>query len=264
MHITHADYLPCNDYALFTTGYTEKQQLLRFIADNTTNESKHFVRKRKVIVKFSTEKVTVFDCCVVIRLIDSRGRQFKDSLLMLGGGASLQSLALSDNRVYSCPFVDHFNGTYDVVCRLYDECHNISITLSYVHYGAFKWDKYYLGMSLFSKTVCRHQPGLKHNFGPYIGWYRDKTRSKWRWMRGDKEMMTDDQSRSCIARLPYPILLFGDSHLCFTLYFWLQLINKFSINTPALRFSNHTFKVDKFVMTHHSFILDENEQPALR
>ena len=240
--------------------------MLKFIANNPSTVAKYFFPNEKVIVQFSVDKVTSFNYCVLIRLKDNRARLYKDSSFMLKGGASLHSLAVNKKRLYYCPFIDHFNGTYDVVCRLYDECHNVSITLNYLHYSAFKWDSKLIAQSLFSARVCRrHYAGLRHDFGPYTGWYRDNITASWRWVRGDREVMSDNQLRSCITQLPSPVLLFGDSHLRFTMYYWLHLINKLPVNLANTKLLlPRTFTIDKFRMQYSTFIVDDTNIPNLR
>ena len=207
----YSDYSsPCHDNELFATGNTEKQQMLRFVSDSVINQAVYFPIK-KIFISFSVAKLTTTDCCTVIRLVDMRRENIETNATFLQlGGASLHTVAVSERRLFSCPFIDYFNGTYEVVCRLYEECHNISILLSYIDYGAFSWDGNLIAKTLFSRSVCRRQSGLKHDFGTYVGWFRDNVNLSWKWVRGHKDTMIDSWLRSCIAQLPSPVLLLGD------------------------------------------------------
>ena len=254
------DHSLCYDQALFITGSTEAKQLLRFIDEISLQENISFASNRTDIdVQFSVKKFVTYDCCVVFRLEDHRNQKDNSGKLLPQGGASFRSLVVNERRLYSCPFVDHFNGTYDVVCRLYDECHKISIVLDYLDFSAFRWNCKLLRKLLFSDTVCRRY-NTKHYFDPYIGWYRENSTVPWRWVRGGKEVMRDDQLRSCIAKLPTPVYLFGDSHLRYVVYYWLFLMNKLATDLASTKLYD-SFTLDKFAMKFTTFTLDEFEIP---
>ena len=244
----------------FATGSTERAQLTRLLNESIANECYNFTQKNESPRHFTVENVTTHNCCTIIRIIEIRSQIFganKSSLPASDGGSSFLSVAINERRLYSCPFIDYFNGTYDVVCRLYDECHNISITLTYINYNAFRWDSKLVTKQLFLKRVCR-QSCKTANFGPYIGWYRNNRSTTWRWLRGDREVMTDNQMRTCIVQLPSPVLLFGDSHLRYTLYYWLSLINKLSRSMAFRKFGGE-ITVDKFTMKFVSFTLNQSD-----
>lgn len=172
------------------------------------------------------------------------------------GGASFQSFVRSDQRSYSCPFIDHANGTYDIVCRLYDTCNTINIKLSYVDFGAFRQNGKYIGSTVFNERFCT-KTDISHFYrGTYVGWYKSNATVPWRWLRGSKEIMTDDAARSCIAQLPSTVLLFGDSHLLYTFYHWLKLIDRLK---PEMALQRHfkSWYVDKFSMTRVTFIMED-------
>ena len=233
---------------------------MRFNSNLTSNEQIFSVSDTMMDVNFSINSITVHACCVVIRLVDNRYQSDNNSRLLPQGGSSIRTVAINERKLYSCPFVDHFNGTYDVVCRLYDECHNISIMLDYLDYSAFRWDSVLIEKLLFLDSICR-QPNAKHNYDPYIGWYRDNSTTSWRWVRGDVEVMTDDQLRSCITKLPSPVLLFGDSHLRYMVYYWLLLMDKLTTDLSGRKLYEE-FTLDKFAMTFITFTLDESEIPS--
>ena len=254
------DYSPCYDQELFITGSMEAKQLLRFINNSSVEKYITFVSNKTLTdVKFSVNKVVTHDCCVIFRLQDKRNQIDSSNKLMPQGGSSFRTVAVNEWRLYSCPFIDYFNGTYDVVCRLYDECHKISIVLDYLDFSAFSWNSILQKKLLFSDSVCR-QFNTKHHFDPYIGWYKDNSTMLWRWVRGDKEILRDDQLRSCIAKLPSPVFLFGDSHLRYVVYYWLFLLNKLTTGLASTKLYD-AFTLDKFVMKFTTFTLDEFEIP---
>ena len=247
---------------LFTTGSTEAKQLMKLLNHSSLGDTFISEWNTKIKVNFSVNTLITHDCCAIIRLVDNSCQTANVSRLLPQGGSSFRSVVVNERRLYSCPFIDYFNGTYDVVCRLYDECHNVSIVLDYLDYSAFRWDSKLMEQLLFVGNICR-QHNTKHFYDPYIGWYRNNSKDPWRWVRGEKDVMTDDQLRSCIAKLPSPMFFIGDSHLRYTLYYWLLLENK--LTTDMAKKNLHVpFTIDKFAMLFATFTLSESEIPAYR
>ena len=238
-----------------------------------------------LLQKFSVTVNDGWRDCIVIRLVDSRalfkrnctasiessatemkprlsGKRRRKNICgsTVMGGASFQTIVTSEQRQYSCPFIDYVNGTYDVICKLYDsKCCNISVTLSYMDFGAFRWNGNYIGSKVWSRSICQPKTRYWNDYNSFVGWYRDNRTMPWRWVRSSQELMTDEQSRECIALLPFTVL-FGDSHLRYALYYWLHLTGKLKPSLAAKKV-NENIVVDKFSMTFITYSLNESQIP---
>jgi hypothetical protein len=117
----------------------EQFQLLRYLANSSSIE---FNLKQLLYYHFSVN-IVYKQCYVIFRLNDDR------NVTLQIGGASFRSIVLNEWRLYSCPYVDYTNGTYDVICKIYDNYHDITIRLMFLDFGAFRWDGFMLNETVW-------------------------------------------------------------------------------------------------------------------
>jgi hypothetical protein len=110
------------------------------------------------------------------------------------GGDSFRTIYRAANHRQACAYVDNADDTYDVICRLVDECANVSIHLTYVAFGAYRWDGAYINRLIWRGTVCanasttttQRQNGNKNGVAlaasAFVGWWRANTTQPLRWV----------------------------------------------------------------------------------
>jgi hypothetical protein len=176
------------------------------------------------------------------------------------GGANFRTIAIGVNHLIACPFVDHFNGTYDIVCETYDPVVDISITLMFLDYENFFINcKRLLTVLWTGRLVCSYSensgsasfgdPGttLYRNAGDlgsllprnlrnpesklarnpgdpgYTGWYRSSAQEPWQWLIKNQPVLSECQCRQCLQRDTRHIVFIGDSHVRFAYLYTLSL-----------------------------------------
>jgi hypothetical protein len=92
-------------------GVTEKRQLYYYMANWTRVH--HYLPT--TVHHALTTKVTHTHHCAIFTLTDTRL-----ALQHQLGGANLRTVVSTLTHLYACPYVDHFNGSYDVICPLLD------------------------------------------------------------------------------------------------------------------------------------------------
>jgi hypothetical protein len=139
---------------LVTIGYTERDQLLLFLShsdliDNTTaSYTGHNVSVTAI-------NITTLDGlqAVVIRLHDD-----VTPMSRMRGGNSFHAMYKGHSHRQVCAYVDYVDDIYDVICRLYDACADVSVHVTYVNYGAYRWDGEYVNKIVYSGKVCVKPP----------------------------------------------------------------------------------------------------------
>ena len=43
------------------------------------------------------------------------------------------------SSAYTCPYIDYSNRTYEILCHIYDQYTNVTITLTCLDFGAYRW-----------------------------------------------------------------------------------------------------------------------------
>jgi hypothetical protein len=74
------------------------------------------------------------------------------------GGNSFRAMYKGRKHFQTCAYVDYSNDTYDVICRLYNACADVSVHVTYVNYGAYRWDGEYINKIVYSGKVCVKSP----------------------------------------------------------------------------------------------------------
>jgi hypothetical protein len=207
-------------------GVTEKRQLYYYMANWTRVH--HYLPT--TVHHALTTTVTHTRHCAIFTLTDTRL-----TLQHQLGGANLRTIVSTLTHLYACPYVDHFNGSYDVICPLLDHshCHNVTITLMYQDYGAYRWDGVMINTTIYSTQLCSNRVHLPykhsaHSSYKYTWWYRADNTS-WQWIV-DRTPATTMSANSvhatekCFKHPSHTISLFGDSHLYAILCYWTRTI----------------------------------------
>lgn len=156
------------------------------------------------------------------------------------GGASFLSLAQNDQRIYTCPYIDYANGTYDVVCpSVTSSCINISVTLTFLDFGAYRYKKASINRIVWSNKVCfmsKAHTALEST-SKFPGWYMNTTTVRIkndshsstvvqrRWFTGTRFITPLNQSQAlhCLRNTKRTFYLVGDSHIRRVMEYWQQV-----------------------------------------
>ena len=72
------------------------------------------------------------------------------------GGAGLMVRSFS-HYLTVCPVIDHFNGTYSVMCPFYGHCTNVSVVLKHLQFSGFVGKT-----SVIEKTIWKQDNSVSH------------------------------------------------------------------------------------------------------
>jgi hypothetical protein len=245
-------------------GYTERQQLLTYLSHTSQIDSQNSQYDAHDITVASVTLTTIDGTpAAIIRLHDvvqqdpvNNSTSFTTSTRVRGGN-SYRTICTGTHHRQACAYVDHANDMYDVVCRLYDTCNDVSIYVTYVAFGAYRWDGVYVNKLVWRHNVCQNQSRSQSQsqtlndsdtVANYSGWYRDTEHEPLRWLASNgQELPTDRQMQSCLEALPSPIELIGDSHLRYT---YNEIISRTDTNARNLSLgklkTTHTYKKYQF------------------
>lgn len=202
-------------------GQTEKAQLLTYLANASAIHASPANNTYHCHIVTVSRPSFVHQSAVVFNLVDNYNSYHGNaasaaacSARLVAGGNSFRSIARTEYHRYACTYRDNADDTYDVICPIYDvtvndddvtACINITIHVTYVNYGAYRWDGVYINDLLWASPVC--SPAKTTTTGTeaprpvlaslaYTGWYRDRVTDPWRWVRS-----ATDTSRSSFHRL---------------------------------------------------------------
>ena len=234
-------------------GQTELSQLYRYLNLSLLIET--FLPQR-LYHNFDIS-VNNKTCLTVIRLQDKR---YLPNLYNITGGAGFRTVVSTDHHLFACPYVDYTNGTYDILCLTNTGYrHDITLILTYIDYGAFRWDGLFINDTLWRGQILNNncQPTITRS--TYIGWYRDDRQSDWKWVRGNKEIISDNDLRSCIRNQKTMVEMVGDSHLAFVYQYLYYLFNKLTPDMVRGRLTPTSFLGYRYRRV--AYILHEDDIP---
>ena len=234
-------------------GNTEKQQLLIYLAN------------RDAIDKFSAKKfghnVTVLsvECLNYVAYFKLRDHWNigKNDVTSFYGGNSFRIIYRGSRHRYACPYNDSMDNNYIITCVMYDPCTFITIHLTYVYYGAYRWDGVFANDLVWSGNVCykNHSAVNKFRDDTYKGWYRNTHTDNFRWINKNyKELLSQNQTRLCFNRTMPPIEFLGDSQLRYALNTIISIVSTdktYLHNATKIKtnFSNQLFNFNFFGYT---------------
>ena len=231
-------------------GQTELNQLYYYLQNSIKIDtflpqttSHHF------FITVSTRQCTTF-----IRLEDQRGISHRI------GGASFRTVVHSDHYLFACPYVDYTNGTFDVICETNTGFrHNITLILTYLDFGAFRWDGVFINDTLWHGQVLANdcEPLDKAS---YVGWYRDNNQQSWRWITKNTEILSSKELRACIKTQLSAVEMFGECHLEIAFQYLLFLFDKLTPDIVTYKVLPGAFLGYKFKRA--AFMLHENDIPG--
>ena len=143
------------------------------------------------------------------------------------GGASFKILVRGDHFLHSCTYSDHFNGSYDAFCPLYDAKSIISIRLIFTNFDAFRPKKTYFRQLLW-KQIIKLPENCSQDVSNYTGWFRATRHMSWQWKAGHESLLSESRCKVCLRRFDGEIVFIGDSHARLTYYYLLSLLDLFS------------------------------------
>ena len=179
------------------------------------------------------------------------------------GGATFSTSVVSERRLFECPFIDHENGTYDVFCEFHDECYNVSVTLTFIDFGAYRWNGLSINKILWQGEACRKTKQIPLR-SPYTGWHRCGKQCSWEWMYQNKieKFYNNETVRQCQSNNFTSIDFIGDSHMQYFINYWLYKNhpNYTQIGNKDVReaFNKNVFKIS---YEGTSYVLDSNKIP---
>jgi hypothetical protein len=217
------------DDALFTIGYTERQQLMTYLANShiidkqsTSYYNEHDVQATEVAIEqingIPVAIIRLQDVGKALHLASKLpvAPERNNSMSRICGGNSYRSEYSGPQHYQLCTYVDYANDTYDVICKMYDTCADVSISVTYVAFGAYRWDGQFVNVNLFMRRVCNNITAKLRGFkdSAYTGWYRDNITQPLRWIPSyGQELPTDSRMKACLSALPLPVEFVGDSHM---------------------------------------------------
>lgn len=179
---------------------------------------------------FQVLDVNVFNYSLTF-IVDQE--DFNGPVPYLIGGASFYVTVIGECHWSTCRTTDSFSGRYVVECPMYDACVNVTASVYFVDYGAFRYED--LGDEshniFWSKTVCKatvdgvsdYAIGLRSQ--TYIGWYRTNSSSEWMWVRrGRTAVKSREELKKCLSNVTAPVYMLGDSHLRQVYYYVVDLL----------------------------------------
>lgn len=238
-------------------GQTESRQLAVFLENEAEIRASLSNPNRNVTDLRAMFQINVHTehCTHRFTLQDTRKRTGS-----IRGGANFMTIATGVNHLVACPYIDHFNGTYEIVCETYDPVVNISITLMFLDYDNFFINCTRLLTVLWTgRLACSYSdnsgsasfgdpgttlsrnpgdlgsflsrnlrdPGSKLARNPgdpgYTGWYRSSTQEPWQWLIKSQPVLSECQCRQCLQRDTRHIVFIGDSHVRMAYLYTLSL-----------------------------------------
>ena len=220
-------------------GKTERMQLLFYLANQnkidalSANQSGHNVMLKQIRVQHSVATFSLSDSRSLKKLALNNNT--------VVGGNSYRTIYRGEKHRYACSYVDHMNDTYDVICTLFDSCAYITIHLTYVNYGAYRWDGVFINELVWNGKLCSDNFQISRLLSNtvYQGWYRDNSKQSFRWVKKfRRDLVTTGQIRSCINSWSWPKQLIGDSHLRYVVDAIIRLmenntLSKYKINSNS-------------------------------
>ena len=239
-------YFSPNYRRIPNVGETEQGQLLRYIF--ASGKKKRYLSLLSFNHCFDVT-VENLHCQISIRLNDCR------NVTVNFGGATFRTISSNIHRLYACPYIDYSNGTYEILCNIYDQYTNVTITLTYLDFSAYRWDGRFINKTIWEDSIyTTDTSNCKLNRHQYIGWFRKNVIEDWVWIHPHEFMLTADAIKTCTKNYLLSINFFGDSHLFYVLLYVLQVINKLLPITATKQnleehFLNFNFWRTSYVLT---------------
>jgi hypothetical protein len=253
---------------LFTIGYTERQQLMTYLTNShivdkqSTSYSKlHDIKATKVSVEqIRGIPVAIIRLQEVKKLLQSAIKcattpALNNSMSRICVGNSYRSEYSGPKHYQLCPYDDYTNDTYDVICKMYDTCADVSISVTYVAFGAYRWDGQFVNFNVFRRRVCSKTKAKLRTFreSANTGWCRDNITQPLRWISSyGQELPTDARMKACLSALPLPVEFFGDSNMRYAFDGIISRTKDGAINFTSGKLQTHT-DFDHFVFNFAGF-----------
>ena len=236
-----------------TIGQTELNQLCRFL------NKQHFIEKHLPQLGLHNFLITFHSnwSTTVIQITDQR------KISQHFGGASFRVIVRTDHRLFACPYIDYEDGTYDIICQTnVDIQHDITVTLTYIDYGAYRWDGVFFNQTLWNGQITNNITMSAIDQLHYVGWYRNNREEAWRWIRaGNREILSDDELRTCIKKQTTLVDMIGESHLGYVYEYLQFLFGKLTTDVVKEKFIKPTsFYGYKF--SRMAYIVDDADIPG--
>lgn len=98
----------------------------------TMNYRKHLNRR-----SFDIISADIHDNCLAILISERLVQGYTKVAGVPAGGADFHTVALGQTTVTYCPYMDLHNGSYAVLCPLYEQCVNVTSHLLHIDYVAY-------------------------------------------------------------------------------------------------------------------------------
>ena len=158
--------------------------------------------------------------CREIRLTITDERDRKSNSHAIKGGCTFDITVRGKHCLYTCPYVDNFDGTHNVTCLLYDIFLTISIKLQNLYFDAFRPGVTVLAHGIWFRNFMMSEH-CSVAITDYTGWFRSSELVPWQWVRREKQLLLDHECKHCLRKLVGHTAIIGDSHARNT-YFYLQ------------------------------------------
>ena len=190
---------------------SEKRQLVKYMKNSNF---KHHSHRRDFA--FDVKLISVQDCTVHVVIQDKLS-------LHSSGGAYFKITARGENFLFTCPYTDNFDGSYDVKCRLFDALTAFRIDLFFLDFAAFYSNGTGLNFPLWIRNIQTDKASCDHS-STFTGWFRESRKHQWIWISGKSLLPTINSCRACLQQLQEPVDFIGDSHTRFLFFYMLELL----------------------------------------
>jgi hypothetical protein len=150
------------------------------------------------------------------------------------GGAGFHTVALGQTTVTYCPYMDLHNGSYAVLCPLYEQCVNVTSHLLHIDYVAYAPNIRHspLNRLIIAKQVCStNRKGTEFRFPKRVDVYWERRQDDnrtfpWQLRAHNMDTVMDTSKLAwCVQRPNTTFYLIGDSHVRNIAYYVSRLNN---------------------------------------
>ena len=218
------------------SGKSELQQLetsFTIKESDIINSVKTF-KKTQSGLSYKLTSLNLSSICIAfliqeVRLYDLRTKH------VVKGGSGFHTIAESENNIAFCPYIDHKNDSYTILCPRYEQCAKVTSYLIFFDYLAYTGQVAYqpLNRIIFSRKFCNND---SHSFHPLpkVYWKKQKFKRSnqsldifpWYIQKKGEKMLTSSQVTACLKRNNWTAHFIGDSHSRNLAYYTYSVIGK--------------------------------------